>query len=672
MNFNGYQYGKSNLIIKFIRIFLMHNIEYKMIEQYKQHEPQKDKQIKSTSHLLPEDFLSISSLDRSKKVLSQNDIQRMTEMYNKLPDPNLKRYLELGYIPMIRQQHTNVFLPDSVSGYEFLNPLLPIRYQSTNPKDFKTFKDKDNKKTRYLGKPNLKRAYVKTAYTKEMTEEWVRCRNDILYFAMNYCAISHIDFGTVQINLYDFQKEMLQLMANNRMQIYNTSRQIGKTTVTSIFIAHYLIFNEDKTVGVLAHKQSMSVEVLERTKQIIEFLPEFLQPGIVVWNKGDIELDNKCTLAAFAATPDATRGNSFQMIYMDEAAFIQNFQDLWKSVLPTISSGRRSKMVLTSTPDGLNHFYDLVEGARKGKNAFKHYTAMWYDVTPRLYDSSGKFDDGYSFVVNQINASQIEVYLQEYCGRFLGSSNTLINGFTLQKLEWEEKIDQDFIQYRNPVEGNKYIALVDCAEGRDQDYSVIQILDVTKLPFEQVAIYRQNKVQPLLFPQIIMQKAMLYNNAWVYIELNSVGYQVAKDLYINLEYENMIVDNAKDLGLKQTKRSKALGCSTLKDLIEKHKLIIRDKNTILELRDFVEKGDQYAAKIGSHDDTVMALVIFAYLSTQDRFEDYMEQKYNLIPQMFNEELQELQDYHSIMFYVEDGSTQENITNEDLQGLFGIV
>lgn len=382
----------------------------------------------------------------------------------------------------------------------------------------------------------------------------------------------------------------------------------------------------------------------------IDQLGKITSSGLTILNISEVESEPLYDLINVQDTHQYYTNNIIQ----HNCGFVENFDELWKSVLPTISSGRRSKLIVTSTPNGLNHFYDMVDKAKRGKNDFKLMEVLWYDVTPRLYGPDGKFDDGLAFVTSQITASQVEAYLQEFCCRFLGAANTLVNGFALQKLEWIEKISADFIKYKEPEKDHKYVATVDCAEGRDQDYSVIQIIDVTKLPFEQVAIYRSNKVQPLLFPQIIMAKAAEYNNAWVYIELNSVGYSVAKDLYIDLEYENVIVDQQKDLGMKQSKRTKAIGCSTLKDLIEKYKLILHDKQTILELRDFVQKGSQYEARAGFHDDTVMALVIFAYLTTQERFDDYMETNYNLVRNMFNEELEELENYHQIIFAIQDG------------------
>lgn len=429
-----------------------------------------------------------------------------------------------------------------------------------------------------------------------------------------------------------------------------------------------VIYDKEVIELQLQDNQNLKCQVNHEIKLIdgsyvkaIDQLGKITSSGLTILNISEVESEPLYDLINVQDTHQYYTNNIIQ----HNCGFVENFDELWKSVLPTISSGRRSKLIVTSTPNGLNHFYDMVDKAKRGKNDFKLMEVLWYDVTPRLYGPDGKFDDGLAFVTSQITASQVEAYLQEFCCRFLGAANTLVNGFALQKLEWIEKISADFIKYKEPEKDHKYVATVDCAEGRDQDYSVIQIIDVTKLPFEQVAIYRSNKVQPLLFPQIIMAKATEYNNAWVYIELNSVGYSVAKDLYIDLEYENVIVDQQKDLGMKQSKRTKAIGCSTLKDLIEKYKLILHDKQTILELRDFVQKGSQYEARSGFHDDTVMALVIFAYLTTQERFDDYMETNYNLVRNMFNEELEELENYHQIIFAVQDGIDDFSHNLEDL-------
>lgn len=441
------------------------------------------------------------------------------------------------------------------------------------------------------------------------------------------------------------------------------------TTATAIFLTHFVVFNEAKAVGVLAHKGDMAKEVLERTKQSIELLPDFLQPGIVEWNKGNIELENGCSIGAYASSPDAVRGNSFAMIYLDEAAFIENFDDTWKAILPVISSGRNSKIILTSTPNGINHWYDLWDASLKSDMGFKPYTTTWVTVKERLYNRADKYDDGFEWATKQIVSSSIEAFRQEHCCQFMGTSGTLINGFKLTKMAWREVTDEDrFFRLHAPEKGHKYVCAVDTAEGRGQDYSVMQIIDVTTYPYKQAAVYHSNKISPLLFPSIIMKYATEYNDAWVYIELNSVGVMVAKSLFIDLEYENVIVDSSKDLGMKQTKSTKAVGCSTLKDLIEKDKLQIEHMGTIQEFRTFVEKGVSWAAQDGFHDDLVMSLVIFAYLTTQDRFGDFIDASRNVGVDVFRAEMEDMLDDFTVGAFFDDGINTYEIDDRD-QTLF---
>lgn len=543
-----------------------------------------------------------------------------------------------------KSQHDGKFYPETFPIYESYNKPQKFNLQGDDPSNYRTFKDKFNKRSRYLGLPNIKRANIQIQWTQEMLDEWVKCRDDIIYFAENYCSIIHIDYGVIKVQLRDYQKDMLKIMFDNRMSMHNLSRQLGKTTAVAIYLTHYVCFNEAKNVGILAHKGSMSAEVLDRTKQALELLPDFLQPGIVEWNKNSIELENGCKISAFASSPDAVRGNSFALLYLDEAAFIENFEDTWKAILPVISSGRQSKIILTSTPNGLNHWYNLWESSLKGISGFKTYTAIWTAVKERLYDEENNFDDGKFWSSKQIGASSLEAFLQEHCTEFQGTAGTLISGFKLSKMTFVDKDHNDnFYQYKEPEDGHKYIIAVDCAEGRGQDYSAFNIIDVTKYPYEQVGVYHSNQISPLLLPTIIMRYAYEYNNAWVYIELNSVGGMVAKTLFIDLEYENVIMDSSQDLGMKQTKVTKAIGCSNLKDLIEKDKLLIYDKNTVMEFRTFVEKGVSWAAQDGFHDDLVMSLVIFSYLTNQERFGDFVDSDRNVGRDVFQQEMEEIYD-----------------------------
>lgn len=543
------------------------------------------------------------------------------------PDYLKKKIDEFG-MEWTQSEHDKKWYPTKFSDYLKINGIQKVDIQAKDSSNFATYKNKGNKKTRYNGNPNLKRAYIQTKWTQQMLMEWVKCRDDIVYFAETYCAITHIDYGTIKVQLRDYQREMLIEMHKNRMVACNLSRQLGKTTVVAIFLAHFVCFNEDKYVGVLAHKASMSAEVLDRTKQAIELLPDFLQPGIVEWNKGSIELDNKCKIGAFASSPDAVRGNSFAMIYIDECAFIPNFIDAWLAIQPVISSGRKSKILITTTPNGLNHFYDIWNAAIEGKSGFVPYTAIWTSVKERLYTDGddGVFDDGYSWSSKMIASSSKEAFLQEHCAEFMGTNGTLIAGWKLSKLSWvdTDETETNFYQYKDPVEGHKYIAVLDPAEGRGQDYHAMHIIDITSMPFEQVAVYHSNKTSHLILPDVLLRYLMMYNEAWVYIELNSTGHSVAKSLFSELDYDNVICDSYNDLGMKQSKRSKAIGCSTLKDLIEKDKLIINNKKTILEFRTFSEKGVSWAAEEGFHDDLVMALVCFAWLTTQMKFAEFCE------------------------------------------------
>lgn len=475
-------------------------------------------------------------------------------------------------------------------------------------------------------------------YTKDLKP------GDLIQTKNGLDVVKSIKNTNVSENMYD-----LTVKGNNRY--YTNGILSHNTTAVAIFLAWYVCFNKAKAVGILAHKGSMSAEVLDRTKQAIELLPDFLQPGIVEWNKGSIELDNGSSIGAYASSPDAVRGNSFSLIYIDECAFIPNFQDAWLAIQPVISSGRHSKILITTTPNGMNHFYDIWSSAIDGKSGFVPYEAEWSSVKERLYDDNDIFDDGWSWSSTTIYGSSIEQFRQEHKGVFSGSAGTLISGMKLAIMDFKDAInnpsDTKFYKFKEPSIDRKYIATLDSAEGRGQDYHALNIIDVTDDKWEQVAVLHSNTISHLILPDIILKYLIEYNEAPIYIELNSTGVSIAKSLYMDLEYENVICDNFNDLGMKQTKRSKAIGCSVLKDLIEKDKLIINFKNTIAELRTFSAKGVSWAAEDGSNDDLVMSLVIFAWLSTQQKFNEYTDKNDSrLAADVFRTELEEMNDDYS--------------------------
>ncbi|ARW57593.1 hypothetical protein [Kosakonia phage Kc304] len=558
-------------------------------------------------------------------------------------------------IKFFLSQWDNKWYPEKFDDYLRINGITKIRLQGEEPEKFQTYKDKNNRRSRYMGLPNLKRANIKTNWTQEMVREWKKCRDDIVYFAETYCAITHIDYGTIKVQLRDYQRDMLRIMSAKRMTVCNLSRQLGKTTVVAIFLAHFVCFNKDKAVGVLAHKGPMSEEVLDRTKQAIELLPDFLQPGINEWNKRSIELDNGSSIGAYASSPDAVRGNSFAMIYIDECAFIPNFLDAWLAIQPVISSGRRSKIIITTTPNGLNHFYDIWTAAVEGKSGFEPYTATWTSVKERMYDDNDTFDDGWQWSRQTISGSSLEQFLQEHCAQFQGTSGTLISGMKLARMDWMEIAPDNgyFYRFKPADPERKYIASLDCAEGRGQDYHAMHIIDVTDDKWEQVAVLHSNEISHLILPDIVHKYLMEYNEAPVYIELNSTGVSVAKSLYMDLEYENVICDSMMDLGMKQTTKTKAVGCSTLKDLIEKDKLIIHHKQTVAEFRTFSQKKLSWAAEEGFHDDLVMSLVIFAWLTTQQKFADFADKdELRLASEVFSRELEDMNDDYAPVVFVD--------------------
>ena len=572
------------------------------------------------------------------------------------PPGSLETKVEDG-IHWIKSQWDGKWYPEKFDEYLKINKIVKIPSNADKPELFQTFKDKNNPRTRYNAFPNLKRANIKIKWTKEMVQEWKKCRDDIVYFAETYCAITHIDYGTIKVQLRDYQRDMLEIMHKKRMTVCNLSRQLGKTTVVAIFLAHFVCFNKDKAVGILAHKGSMSAEVLDRTKQAIELLPDFLQPGISEWNKGNITLDNGSTIGAYASSPDAVRGNSFAMIYIDECAFIPNFVDAWLAIQPVISSGRRSKIIITTTPNGLNHFYDIWTAAIEKKSGFEPYTAIWNSVKERLYNDEDIFDDGWQWSKQTISASTLEQFNQEHGAQFQGTSGTLISGMKLAIMDWIEVMPENgyFYRYKRPDPERKYIASLDCSEGRGQDYHALHIIDVTDEKWEQVAVLHSNEISHMILPDIVYKYLMEYNEAPVYIELNSTGVSVAKSLYMDLEYENVICDSMVDLGMKQTRRTKPVGCSTLKDLIEKDKLKINHKPTILEFRTFSQNKLSWAAEDGFHDDLVMSLVIFAWLTTQQKFADYVDKEdLRLASEVFGRELEDMNDDYAPVVFVDSG------------------
>lgn len=483
----------------------------------------------------------------------------------------------------------------------------------------------------YLGNPNLKRSGVSVNWTPDLVQEYMKCKEDVVYFVTKYMKIININKGLINFIPYPYQENMLKTMADERYTVIATARQAGKSTTTCGFILWYIIFHADKTVALLANKGETAREILGRIQLAYQHLPKWLQQGVKEWNKGSFELENNSRVIAAATSSNNIRGFSINLLFIDEAAFIENWNEFFTSVYPTISSGTESKIVLVSTPNGLNHFYQIWQNAAEKRNNYKPIKVMWYDVP-------GRDEDWRKDTLAAMNFDT-EKFEQEYCVEFLGSSGTLIAGWKLKELVHQTPLmNKDGLYlYKQSVKNRSYVSIVDVSRGKGLDYSAFSILDVTQMPYEQVCAYRNNLISPIDYADVIHRVCKSYNNAAVLVEINDIGEQVSTSLHFDFEYENVLFTesagrsgkritsgfgNNIDKGIRTTKSVKSVGCSILKLMVEQNQLIVNDFNTINELSTFSRKGVSYEAEPGKNDDMVMGLVLFAWLSDQTYFKEY--------------------------------------------------
>ena len=482
----------------------------------------------------------------------------------------------------------------------------------------------------YLGNPNLKSVGVPVEWTDESVTEFVKCSKNLRHFINNYVQIVHVDKGLVPFEMYDYQNDMIDKFEHNRFVICKMPRQTGKSTTIIAFLLHYVLFNENVNVAILANKGAVARELLSRLQLAYEHLPKWLQQGVVIWNKGNIELENGSKILASATSGSAVRGSSFNIIFLDEFAHVPSniAEQFFTSVYPTISSGESTKVLIVSTPLGMNMFYKMWADAQEKRNNYVPVEVHWSQVPGR--DEKWKQE-------TIKNTSEVQ-FTQEFECEFIGSTHTLINAAKLRTMVFKTPIfsKNGLDVYEEPIKNALYCMVVDTAQGKDQDYSAISICDISQIPYRQVAKYRSNKISPMLYPDIIFQIGKKYNMAWILLEVNDVGAQVAETLHYDLEYENIIVASMKgragqqigggfakniQLGIRTSKQLKRIGCSALKEMIESDKLLISDFDTISELTTFAVKNNSYEAEEGSNDDLAMTLVIFSWLVQQRYFKD---------------------------------------------------
>jgi hypothetical protein len=519
----------------------------------------------------------------------------------------------------------------------------------------------------YLGNPNLKRANVSVEFTKEQIQEYQKCMDDPIYFIENYMKIVSLDEGLVPMNMYKFQKKMVKTFHKNRFTICKLPRQSGKSTIIIAYLLHYVLFNPNVNVAILANKSSTARDILGRLQLGYEHLPKWLQQGVISWNKGSLDLENGSSILAASTSASAIRGGSYNIIFLDEFAYVPSTvsEEFFSSVYPTISSGKTTKVMIVSTPHGMNMFYKLWTDAENKKNDYVPIEVHWSEVPGR--DEVWKEETIRNTSQSQFNS--------EFECEFLGSIDTLIAPHKLKQMPYVDPIQShaDLDIFEKPDPKKTYFLTADVARGSSQDYSAFVVMDVTTMPYKIVAKYRNNEVKPLMFPHKIHEVAKAYNNCFVMVEVNDIGEQVANSLQFDLEYDNLVMASMRgrsgqilgagfsggkaQLGVRTTKAVKRIGCSNLKQLIESDKLLIPDYDVMNELSTFVVKGSSWAADDGCNDDLVACLFLFAWAVDQQYFKELTDN--DIRERMYKEQQDQLEQDMAPFGFVDNGLNDPN-------------
>ena len=518
----------------------------------------------------------------------------------------------------------------------------------------------------YLGNPLLKKANVKQEFTKDQILEFVACKNDPVYFAKQHVKIVSLDEGLVPFQPYDFQEKLIRNFHDHRFNICKMPRQTGKSTTSVSYLLHYAVFNDNVNIGILANKAATARDLLGRLQTAYENLPKWMQQGIISWNKGSLELENGSRILAASPSASAVRGMSFNILFLDEFAFVPNHiaDSFFASVYPTITSGKSTKVIMVSTPHGMNHFYRYWHDAERGKNEYVPTDVHWSEVPGR--------DDVWK-EQTIANTSEQQFKIEFEC-EFLVSVDTLVAPSKLRTLVYQEPETRSggldvFVQ---PQKKHDYVIAVDVARGVGKDYSAFVVVDITEFPHCVVAKYRNNEIKPMLFPSIIEEVGKEYNDAFVLCEVNDIGDQVASILNYDLEYKNLLMCSMRgragqvvgqgfsgkktQLGLKMSKTVKKVGALNLKTLIEENKLLFADYDIISELTTFISKSNSFEAEEGCNDDLAMCLVIYAWLVAQDYFKELTDQ--DVRKRLYEEQKNQIEQDMAPFGFMSDGLDDE--------------
>jgi hypothetical protein len=524
----------------------------------------------------------------------------------------------------------------------------------------------------YLGNPNLKKVGIEIEFTKEQVREYLKCKQDPVYFARNYMKIISLDEGIVPFEMWDFQEKLITDFHENRFNIAKLPRQTGKSTTVVSYLLYYAIFNDSVNIGILANKASTARDLLGRLQLGYENLPKWMQQGVAVWNKGSMELENGSKILAASTSASAVRGMSFNILFLDEFAFVPNHiaDEFFSSVYPTITSGKSTKVIVISTPYGMNHFYKMWSNAVNGKSGYIHNEVHWSQVPGR--DAEWK-------ALTIANTSERQ-FTQEFECNFLGSVDTLISASKLQALAFVDPIKSNagLDVYEKAIEGHEYIITVDVARGVGGDYSAFIVYDITTMPYRIVAKYRNNTIKPILFPSVIFQVAKEYYMPYILCEVNDIGDSIAATLNYDLEYPNVLMcamrgragqvvgqgfsGTKTQLGVKMSTTVKKIGCSNLKAIIEEDKLIFNDYDILSELTTFIQKKQSFEADEGYHDDLVMCMVLFAWLVMQDYFKEMTDQ--DVRRRIYEDQKDQIEQDMAPFGFIDDGLGDDTFVGDD--------
>ena len=486
---------------------------------------------------------------------------------------------------------------------------------------------------RYLGNPNLPTSQAEFEYTPQMIKEMDKCKNNILHFAENHFFIINLDVGRIKIKLHPYQKRILRSLRDNRFVCLLSSRQAGKTTVMTIYCLWLACFQNDQRILLVANKEETAKEIFSRVRLAYENLPNFLKPGVTEYGKTAMGLANGSRISISTTSSDAGRGSSVNVLVIDELAHIDNsmVETFWSAVYPIISSSKRSKIFVASTPNGTgNLFYQLYTDGMEGTNNWKTERVDWWEVP-------GRDDKWKDSTIRSLGSR--ELFDQEFGNEFLQEGESVLNGDDFEKYKsgCSDPLfvfdDGKYKIWEQPHKNGVYVAGVDVAEGVGQASSVIQIFDLADLSsIRQVAVYRDNTITPYNFTIKLLEILNQWGNPPLLIERNNCGAQIADSLFENYNYDPMIsYSHGKTFekpGIFTNTNTKYHAVINMRYWInELRSIVFRDVVTLNELKIFTRyPNGTWAARKGSNnfDDCVMSMAMALLILNDDLVEKYYE------------------------------------------------